>query len=376
MSLSTVKRRANPLAQRLALLGETTITTPVSNVVTTPVVDLEGLQELIAQCVFVYGSGGERADFFVQTSFDNGTTWQDVAAFRFPGVTGRTATDLDGSSDYYTRGADLTGSADGKLGLFSCWFRTDGGDGTSRYFLMDQGTRFYVLHVNTNVLRVVGRRANGTTTLQQDSTTTYIADTTWYHVLLSYDLANAKAFIYVDDASVGDTPSTLDDNEIDYTRTDWAVGAANTGALPFNGAIAELFFAQEYLDISNEDNRRLFRSAAGHPVPLGADGSTPTGTQPIIYAIDGDMTNNLGSGGNFTAQGSPTSVAGPNVEDTRFQAIKTAIATAANQSNSDGALDPNSIIDGVLGDRLRVKYSTLGVFAGGTSIKIDAICRG
>ena len=57
-----------------------------------------------------------------------------------------------------------------------------------------------------------------------------------------------------------------------------------------------------------KENRRKFISAAGRPVNLGANGSGPTGNQPIIYCPTGDGTNNLGYGGNFSANGSPTSI--------------------------------------------------------------------
>lgn len=376
MSLSLAKIRADPYAQRLALLGETTITTAVTGVTTTPVVDLEGLQELIAQCVFVYGSGGTQADFFLQTSFDAGTTWTDVAAFRFPGVTGRLATDFNGSSDYYSKAGDLDGNADSKLGIFSAWIRMDT-DG-SRFELINNASDFFVVfRGGTNKFQVFSKNADTTVALSMTSDSAYVASSTWVHLLMSWDLANTETHLYVNDSEDSAAP-TIVDKTLDYTRTPWAIGAnAGGGSLFLNGALAEVYLnTAEYLDFSTESNRRLFISAAGLPVPLGADGSTPTGTQPIIYALAGDASDNLGSGGDFTANGSPTSVAGPNVEDTRFQVLKALIATSANQSNQDGAMDPNAIIDGVLGDRLRVKYSTTGTFAGSTTIKIDALARG
>jgi hypothetical protein len=60
-----------------------------------------------------------------------------------------------------------------------------------------------------------------------------------------------------------------------------------------------------HLDLSVEANRRKFISAAGKPVSLGANGSTPTGSQPIIYLANPTATwqDNLGAGGNFTENG-------------------------------------------------------------------------
>jgi hypothetical protein len=51
-----------------------------------------------------------------------------------------------------------------------------------------------------------------------------------------------------------------------------------------------------------------FFSAAGKPVALGADGSTPTGTAPRIF-FSGDNSSfatNKGTGGSFTLTGSLT----------------------------------------------------------------------
>lgn len=361
--------------RNFALLPTTAITTAVTGTTTTPITGLEGIDHLIAQCTFSYGSGGTGADFFLQTSFDKGTTWTDVSAFRFPGVAGRNATDFDGSSDYYARTSDLTGNVNGKLGLLSCWGRIDGGDGAWRLCIDAHASRFYAGLTSTNKFRVYAQNAAGGRIFQQDTTTTYTAGSSWYNILYSYDLGNAKAYIYVDDVSRGDTPAALNDDTIDYTRPVWAIAAEDDGDTSWNGALAEFYFTNEYLDITIEANRRKFISANGNRVYLGADGSTPTGTAALIYCPDGDATNNLGTGGNFTAQGSPTSVTGPSVEEAKFQVLKSPIAVAANQSIQDTALTANTILDGVLGDRIRVKYNTTGTFAD-SSIKIDAVCKG
>jgi hypothetical protein len=40
---------------------------------------------------------------------------------------------------------------------------------------------------------------------------------------------------------------------------------------------------------------------------------------------------------------------------------------------TDGSLSANTAVDGILGNRWRVKYSSSGTYAGGTSLTIDAI---
>lgn len=61
---------------------------------------------------------------------------------------------------------------------------------------------------------------------------------------------------------------------------------------------------------------------------------------------------------------------------TKFQVVKCWIAVGANQSISDAALGDNTILDGVLGDRLRIKYTTTGTYGTSSSIKIDGIVKG
>ena len=63
-----------------------TITTAVTADVTAGVVRLPRyarVESLALQAVFTYGSGGTNATAYVQTSFDNGTTWVDIACFQF-----------------------------------------------------------------------------------------------------------------------------------------------------------------------------------------------------------------------------------------------------------------------------------------------------
>lgn len=221
--------------------------------------------------------------------------------------------DFDGSSDYFTRGADLTGNVNGKVGLFSCWFRKDGGDGAQRNFLWNHGTQFYVAILATDKLTVSARNIGFAGVFQQTTTGTYLTEAIWHNFLASWDLANSKAYIYVDNVSVGAVPSTLVDDEIDYTRPDWGLAATNIGGNLFDGALSEFFFALEYLDISVESNRRLFIDASGNPVPLGIDGSYPTGTAPIIYMRNRYNNGGLnsGTGGDFTVNGSPDYSEGP-----------------------------------------------------------------
>lgn len=70
-------------AKSLTLLPETTITAAVTGVTTTPVIGVAAMKHLVVEAIFTYGSGGTTAKFWVQTTFDGGTTWVDVMSFAF-----------------------------------------------------------------------------------------------------------------------------------------------------------------------------------------------------------------------------------------------------------------------------------------------------
>ena len=222
------------------------------------------------------------------------------------------AVDFDGTNDYMTRGAGLTGIADGKQGIISAYIRMDGGDGVLQYILQANNTRISAQRGSANTLRIIGQNSANTTILSIATVATYTTSATWRHFLASWDLATAGArFIYIDDVadlSVGTfTNDTLD---YDMASPDWGIGGSAGGAARLNGCLAELFFHTSYLDISVEANRRKFISSTGKPVDLGADGSTPLGVQPLVYCRVADgaaastFATNLGSGGNWTITGS------------------------------------------------------------------------
>jgi len=217
-----------------------------------------------------------------------------------------TASDYDGTNDYATRGADLTGIADGKAGTLSVWVRLDGGDaanlammataigsGASTVFLQrNSGNRFQL------ILRNAALTALGTAT----SASLFTAGATWRNVLCSWDLVGGVMLMYVTDVAEASVVPTND--TIDYTLGNFAIGAGTTGNTKLNGCLSEVFFHTTFIDLTLPANRRKFISASGKPVSLGANGSLPLGVQPLLYAPDGNPTTNLGSGGAFTVTGS------------------------------------------------------------------------
>lgn len=222
------------------------------------------------------------------------------------------AADFDGANDYMLRGSGLTGAADSKTGIFSAWVRMDGGDGNLSMILDMALGQASFRRSSDNNFRATLCSDSGNIKLDIETRgEDYTASTAWRHMLVSWDLGTPGAMhMYINDVSDMFMSVFINDT-IDYTVSNWAVGGSTSGASKLNGALAEMYFAPgQYLDFSVASNRRKFISTNGKPVSLGADGSTPTGVQPLVYLHldDGDSASdfgvNLGSGGDFSVTGS------------------------------------------------------------------------
>lgn len=227
-------------------------------------------------------------------------------------VTGPIALDFDGANDWLDTNADLIGLSDGKEGIFSAWVRLDGQDDTLFRLIFNNINRFRVNRLTTNKFQVAGSNAAAATILDFSTVETYEISSTWLHLLTSWDLANDASHFYVNDVA-DHAKTTRTNDDIDYTGANWAIGANTSGTANFDGAMAEVYFAAEFLDFSVEANRRKFIDASGDPVYLGATGQLPTGTAPLIYLPNRVLTAgiNAGSGGNFTDTGTFTHTHGP-----------------------------------------------------------------
>lgn len=217
---------------------------------------------------------------------------------------------FDGTNDYLTRGGGLTGASDSKKGLVSFWWKVNGGDGTFRQiFEGPSGDGLQISQFFTNKLYLEARNSSGIFKMTLMSDNTYLAGGGWHHAVASWDLAATTAQLYIDDVESADFSTTALDDTIDYTQTEWSVGARSDSSIKFDGDLADLYVNfGESLDLSNSTNRRKFISAGLAPVDLGSDGSTPTGTAPIVF-LHGSVSSwetNDGTGGGFTENGALT----------------------------------------------------------------------
>lgn len=156
--------------------------------------------------------------------------------------------------------------------------------------------------------------ASGNDALVNTSPAVFIT-VSWFLLMVTmssdFDAGDKILQIYL-----GDTAYTFtkDDASPAFVFTfdgqEFSVGAWGTASPnKYVGDMANFWFAPgQFVDFSNQANRRKFIDAGGKPVNLGADGSTPTGTAPAIF-FSGDaaaFATNAGTGGAFTLTGSLT----------------------------------------------------------------------
>lgn len=231
-----------------------------------------------------------------------------IGGFGVGGGGGVNAVDYNGAGDYLSKASDFTGNADSKTGIFSAWFRLDGGNASDLYCICNSTNRFNVIRTASNIFEIRGRDTGASNALLLRSLSTYTSSSSWVNLLASWNLSTAISHLYVN--GVSDKDEVVNSNaNIDYTDTTWLVGSSPGISAYWNGGMAEVYFAPgQYLDLSNSANRLKFRDALGKPASLGLTGSTPTGTAPILYIKNpaSSVNVNSGTGGDFVINGTPS----------------------------------------------------------------------
>ncbi len=217
------------------------------------------------------------------------------------------------STDRLEKAANLTSISDSKSGIFSTWFRFDGSDASPHCFLYGDAAAVTTrgIYFGREGGKLYLADNNGQATILLLSTTSYLANAAWHHLLAAWDGATGAMQLYVDGVSDLNAGASHSNNvSINYSGCDrWRVGRTPDNSSQLNGCLAELYFAPgQWLDITDSKVRSRFWHG-GKPSRLDSDGKAPTGTAPHIYLHldDGEAVANLatnrGSGGNFTVSG-------------------------------------------------------------------------
>ena len=225
--------------------------------------------------------------------------------------------DFDGTNDYLSRIAGLTGAIDGKTFTFSSWFYITSTSGDQRiYHSNDTGSgwpRFAVAlnlsGAGANLINVVSYPTDGTVRLNINTAANSISTNTWMHVLVSVDMSSqANSKIYINDVNSAVTFGTFTNTNLAFNNDVHNIGAETSSAGRVGGRLAGVYLDYTYRNLSVEANRRLFIDADGRYVK-------PPTTGIISVPMDDpeDPARNDGTGGNFTLNGTVArSGRGPN----------------------------------------------------------------
>lgn len=237
-----------------------------------------------------YRNDGTGQDFTA-----NGTV---ARSGRGPNQYNPAASTFDGSADYLSR-SGLTGVADGKAATVAFWWKPSS-FAVSQYFIDMTSGAFRVLYDDgDDRIEVLGTNSGFSTILNMYSTTGLFVVDKWYHIAVTFDLTNASnRDIQVNGVSVFDAAATYTNDDLDLTKTDYTV-ARGIGAFGYvSGELSDVWFDDSY----TADLSGFYDTTTGKAKDLGVDGSTPTGSQPLIYLplVASNPGDNRGTGGDFT----------------------------------------------------------------------------
>jgi len=198
-----------------------------------------------------------------------------------------------------------TGDGGGNKFTFSCWVkRANLGVDYMTLLSADATTDPYFFAFNSSDQLRFTRASGGSPTVT--TTAAYRDVSSWYHVVLTVDTAEAAADrwkIYVNGTrqttSVGGTPGTVTINtNVLHTIGRYAAGASNY----FDGYLAEVYFIDnQALDPSSFGETN---STTGQWVPIKYAGSYGTNGFYITGADSADLgADESGNGNNFTSSG-------------------------------------------------------------------------
>jgi hypothetical protein len=134
---------------------------------------------------------------------------------------------FDGTNDTMARAAELSGNADGKMGLVSAWVRMNAGDDAEMTVFRNQDGFFSLRKTTANVFVLAGDTSAPATVLTLTSNSTYTAGAAWRHILASWDLAAGAGHLHMDNASDLAAGATLTNGTIDYTSGNFHIGSAS-----------------------------------------------------------------------------------------------------------------------------------------------------
>ena len=219
------------------------------------------------------------------------------------GVGGGTSTQFDGSSDYLEK--SFSESTRSQM-TFSAWIYPEYSTSGKTFFRNGASTSPFEFNIqvgsdsNLDFYLTTGNQSKGAT-----GTNKPLGFTGWHHILFSINTSTGVAHLYIDDADVGISNTSSGEDLKPLLNSFQIMKGEGTGRA--SGRVAHVFLDYTYRNLGTTSNRRLFIDANGG----STSPSTLSALNPIIYVPMTDAYSagqNIGTGGNFTVNGSPTIV--------------------------------------------------------------------
>lgn len=238
---------------------------------------------------------------------------------RGPNQYNAAASTFDGSADYLSKGS-ITGAADGKKATISLNLKlnTSGSGFDYAFSLGESGSRndfslLFEYSGSTAGFILEGFNAANSSIVKYTAGTSTLTVGKVYSIQITFDLTNASnRAVLIDGVDAGGTWNTYTNDDVDFTQNANNIGAS---AIPNNylqGDLSDFWFNDSYIDLSSSNP--FYDTDTSKPKNLGGDGSTPTGSSPLVYLPlrGNDAGNNKGTGGDFTVNSGPyTGARGP-----------------------------------------------------------------
>lgn len=194
---------------------------------------------------------------------------------------------FNGTSSYLDTNA-LTGITDTKTGSLVMKVRFANAAGANAEYLFHAtGAAFQLLRAASSGTLSFGAENAGGTIIMAQNASNACAAAGVYTILASWDLAVAGSMkLWLNDTDRILTSVAFTNDTIDYTVTEWSMGAHTTvpTSTYLNGDIYAAWFDETVaLDFDDATVRRKFFDADGAMNFLGANGEIPTGTAPILF---------------------------------------------------------------------------------------------
>lgn len=246
---------------------------------------------------------------------------------------------FDGTNDWLDASTPSTGDTTEASSVF--WFKPATGGDSNGYMLHGDGSRLRISlsGLNGGKYRIGVRLETSAGPAVAVATTNYVfTPDDWNVLFFSYDSVAQTLHLWDATSDVHDGGGTLNTGTIDHT-TEHAVGASITGNFKFTGALQCIWLHNEFIDFSSSAERDKFL-ANNEPnlAAIGADGSGPTGTQPLYWLRDpyDSFETNYGSAPDFTVNGALT-------DEGTLPAIPVAGRTMGSLAGAGGLAGPGGL---------------------------------